>query len=882
MKNTSHRDIEVLPFLNGSAWIRADFHLHTAEDKEFAYEGNQSDYISTYVDTLKAKNIRVGVIANHNKFRIDEFKHLRKSAKRQGIFLLPGVEFTAADGQGCIHVIIVFSPEWIETENHIERLLSHAWPGTAKEQYENHYPPSQWSLLELVDELDVVGKDYFLTFAHVEQKSGLWKELGGARLEALWQADTFSRRSLAFQKVRTHDERKKVQEWLGQGYPAEVEGSDCKSIDEIGKGQPGYLRIGAFEFEAVKYALQDCKSRVAESPVVYQGSFIREASFEGGVLDGRTIPFSPELNTLIGVRGSGKSSILEALRYCLDIPFGDNAEDDTYKTELVEHTLGSGGKVTIRAVDQRGQDYEIRRIWRQRADVYVDGRLQPGVSIRETVLHKPLYFGQKDLSRSGEGFERDLVEKLIGDGLSDVRERIDTQQQTVLEAIAQLRKLEGTDEDRREAEATKQDAEYRLTVYKQHGVEARLKNQVAYDADVSKCGRVLSALEEFTGELAECLARHEDELSNQRKYSSEMNGAFFSNLFADYDEFIRQFDAAKAALVEGRAIVERMQESAKGFEKAGEGLKEEFARVRRQLAEELRETGAKAVSPEEFRQLRRTVDQTAQLLTDLEKRGLQWREKERQLREELGTLNELWREEYRQIEGELERVNAKHNKALKLTVAFKGDRKSFVAYMKSMFRGNRIRESTYAALAEAFPDFATMFGDMDAAAEVAGSASSKFIEHFQGNLEHLLTWRPPNSFTIEYRGKELKHHSLGQRASALIIFLLSQEENDLILIDQPEDDLDNQTIYEDVIKMIREMKPRTQFIFATHNGNFPVLGDADQVVSCTYSDDRVDFEAGSIDEPTLQQTVVDVMEGGEEAFDRRKRIYETWRPRGIE
>jgi ABC-type enterochelin transport system ATPase subunit len=123
----------------------------------------------------------------------------------------------------------------------------------------------------------------------------------------------------------------------------------------------------------------------------------------------------------------------------------------------------------------------------------------------------------------------------------------------------------------------------------------------------------------------------------------------------------------------------------------------------------------------------------------------------------------------------------------------------------------------------------------------------------------------------------LKHHSLGQRASALILFVLSQRENDVIIIDQPEDDLDNQTIYEDVIKLIRSMKSNTQFIFATHNANFPVLGDAEQGISCSYSDDTISVTSGSIDCPDLQQEIVDIMEGGEEAFNRRKKIYGIWK-----
>jgi ABC-type enterochelin transport system ATPase subunit len=156
-------------------------------------------------------------------------------------------------------------------------------------------------------------------------------------------------------------------------------------------------------------------------------------------------------------------------------------------------------------------------------------------------------------------------------------------------------------------------------------------------------------------------------------------------------------------------------------------------------------------------------------------------------------------------------------------------------------------------------------------------AAPVFQEYFQKNLPVLLTWQVPNRFIIKYQGKELKRHSLGQRASALILFVLSQKENDVIMIDQPEDDLDNQTIYEDVIKFIRQMKPQTQFIFATHNANFPVLGDAEQILSCRYVDEKVEILSGSIDSPELQQEIVKIMEGGEEAFNRRKEIYQIWK-----
>jgi ABC-type lipoprotein export system ATPase subunit len=103
------------------------------------------------------------------------------------------------------------------------------------------------------------------------------------------------------------------------------------------------------------------------------------------------------------------------------------------------------------------------------------------------------------------------------------------------------------------------------------------------------------------------------------------------------------------------------------------------------------------------------------------------------------------------------------------------------------------------------------------------------------------------------------------------------KENDIIIIDQPEDDLDNQTIYDDVIRVLRDLKTRTQFIFATHNPNIPVLGDCEQIISCRYENKKISAFVGSIDDISIRKHIVTIMEGGDEAFEKRKMIYELWK-----
>ena len=118
-------------YSNGMTIVRADFHLHTRKDKEFKYTGEDNSFVTKYIDALKEQEIQVGVITNHNKFDVDEFKALRKKAGKNDIFLLPGVELSVKEGSNGVHTLIVFDPDkWLENgTNHIEAFLTEAFAG---------------------------------------------------------------------------------------------------------------------------------------------------------------------------------------------------------------------------------------------------------------------------------------------------------------------------------------------------------------------------------------------------------------------------------------------------------------------------------------------------------------------------------------------------------------------------------------------------------------------------------------------------------------------------------------------------------------------------------------------------------------------------------
>ncbi len=129
-----------------------------------------------------------------------------------------------------------------------------------------------------------------------------------------------------------------------------------------------------------------------------------------------------------------------------------------------------------------------------------------------------------------------------------------------------------------------------------------------------------------------------------------------------------------------------------------------------------------------------------------------------------------------------------------------------------------------------------------------------------------------DEFYVELNGKPIKNCSPGQRCSAMLpIVTLTSDAP--IIIDQPEDNLDNRLVSKAIFRILSKLKERRQIIVATHNPNILVSGDAEQAV--VLRDNGGIEKYGSIDEPSIIKNVVELMEGGKDAFERRKNKYQS-------
>jgi PHP domain. len=173
-KNTS--------FPDGSMYLKADLHLHTGTDKKFKTDiSDDTEFAEIYVSELKKKDIKIGVITNHNKFDNEEFQVLKTTAINKGIFLLPGVELSVKDGKRGMHTLIIFAPEDAEKDDNntskIETFLTFAFGSNPR--FDNTGNPAlcNLNLDTTIEKLNELKCHYFIILAHTDNNRGFLKSL---------------------------------------------------------------------------------------------------------------------------------------------------------------------------------------------------------------------------------------------------------------------------------------------------------------------------------------------------------------------------------------------------------------------------------------------------------------------------------------------------------------------------------------------------------------------------------------------------------------------------------------------------------------------------------------------------------------------------------
>ncbi len=610
--------------------------------------------------------------------------------------------------------------------------------------------------------------------------------------------------------------------------------------------------------------------------------WIKTIKVEGGSLDGFCQTLDRGLNVFIGGRGTGKSSVIELIRFGL----GASASSDATATEALEHALGvlGDGKVTITLTD----GFEQIAVSRSATDNHAarPRHLQH--------IPVPLVFSQKEIEQIGARSHSRL--RLVDDFLgraallirkappaarirsisSEIRS-LSTEVDEITEKLIVLPKWQEKISELKQ-QTSRQGARGSQLDRLRSQLEALAPRANAANVRATSIERSAERLSLWTDDLEMVAERRPmiepwpaqaatpDQLADQRsrheaalqRLSSSIKQ--FRQICTELETLRRAADAAKSVVdTEAREVRQKIEDQQKGA-----------SILDRQIADLSQQVAALTSLADLRRERRKRINELKlQRLSFLD---------------ELHAISQSLTAARQRAACELTEALAP---AIRVLVMPFADYREYHNALIAALRGSGLHYRELAdRIVETFSpqEIARLaedreIDDIGEALQVNYERAHRLAESLRSHSGiDLLTTEVSDDIRIElldgagYKSTEVL--SMGQRCTAVLPIIL-QHADRVIVLDQPEDHLDNAFIVGTLVKAISSRAPLAQTIVATHNPNIPVLGGADRVVHLDSDGDRCFVKvAGELDNPSIVNSITTIMEGGREAFQRRAAFYE--------
>lgn len=889
---------DALSLGSGARFMRCALQVNPAHYLGTFQGAEQDERAADYTRAMVTKAQEVGVavlaITDHNSVR--DVSRFRTAAQGTGITILPGFELEATEG---IHVLCVYSPD-VEDQQ-LERFLGEFGVRDTE-------PSSTQCAYDFVTVLGKVREQGGIAVAaHSTGKKGLFKVLSGqARIRA-WQCQDLLAVQIPGSIAQLPEDVRGILEDqypdYRRGFPAShkqavaaLNAKDVTKPEDLDDASATcWIKMtDEVTVEGLRQAFLDPDSRLRlnSDPAPEEHSELVALAWEGGgFLDGAAMHLNENLNVMIGGRGTGKSTVVESLRYVLGLePKGTEA----LKThqEIVRQVIRPGTKLSllVRCCRPAELRYRIERTVPNPPVVRdQDGRVLeflPG-----DILPRIEVYGQHEISEltTSEAKLTSLLHRFIKPDESlnqrkaEVRRELKKTRLAILQANSEL-----DDVDERLADLPR--LEQTLERFQEAGLEDRLRDQSLLVREE----RILASVPERVQVFHEVLETLQQELPVDATFVSEeaLENLPGAEILGGAGEVLEQLS---------RDLEDVTRRLGTTLERVGEGLEgvrsrwlERKRRVDADYQSILRQLQKSAVDGEEFIRLRRDIENLQPLSKRRTLLGRLIEEHMSRRRQLLAEWEDVKAEEFRNLSRAASEVSADLKDQVRVEVGSSGNRKPLVSLLTSEIGGRlsetlaileRVEDMSLPELVDACrkgtDSLKKRFGLPPRQAERMAGASESTLMQIEElelpsttdlKLNTAAAGQPPDWSSLEDLSK-------GQKATAVLLLLLLESDAPLV-IDQPEDDLDNRFITEGVVPRIRDEKRRRQFVFSTHNANIPVLGDAELILGLHASGEAAGGRAfisskhmGSIDSPSVRSLVEEVLEGGKTAFETRRRKY---------
>ena len=855
-------------------------------------ELDETGYARALVDKAKALDIKVLAVTNHNS--ASGVDAIRAVAEARSIVVFPGFELTTSEG---VHVLCLYAPAISTSE--LDRSLG--------EFGIRHTTPSSDPCdLSFADVLAKVKDQGGITIAaHVTQENGLLEVLRGQTAIKAWRDDNLlavqipgpiesllhKHKQIICNRNGDYRRRRPPEPDLAL---AVLNAKDVARPEDLADlSATCLIKMSEVGIEGLRQAFLDPRSRIRlntdRTPEAH--SELVSLGWKGGFLGGTEIRFNANLNVLVGGRGAGKSTVIESLRYVLGLaPLGEEANDA--HMDIVKEVLRNGTKMSLVVRNHRPEprEYRIERTVPNPPVVY-DVQTGDVLDVRVADLFSGVeVYGQHEISElaKSEVKRTQLLQRFavrddhVANRKRELRRNLEISRGRLEEARKELDQID-------ERLAALPGLEATLKRYRDAGLEQDLKEQSSLVREERVLGTIPERLQPFRSALREL--RQElpiDRVFLSPKALEDLPG---KAILAGADEILERLssDIDEAAKALDRALGAADQE----LEVVRDRFAVRKAHVQSGYEKKLRELQKAHIDGEEFIQLRRRIE----ALRPLEDRQSTLRRAEKEFWDHRLRLLAEWEdakvEDFRALERAAKNVSRQLHGRVRVRVEFGGNPDALFKVLRDAL-GGRLSE-TIEALRQADGLAPRTFvqacrGGANALVDnfnIPRAQAERLARTAEEALMRIEELDFPSRTEIELNAamagepeswQTLDRLSTGQRATAILLLLLLESRAPLV-VDQPEDDLDNRFITEGVVPRMRDQKRKRQFLFSTHNANIPVLGDAELIVGLSASGGAggnakiAPEHFGSIDSDTVRRLVEELLEGGQDAFERRRRKY---------
>ena len=841
------------------------------------------DFLTALLKACQKNEIKVIGIADHGS--VQDVDAIRNYLTPHGIVVFPGFEIASSEK---IHWVCLF-PEDTSTEQ-----LNWYLGNLKLTNTEDRVRPSQLSgaeLLRIVE--DELGG--FCYAAHATNNNNgilkckanhLWTD---PHLKAAQIPGPIEDLPVEYRQIA----RNKNPDYQRETPMAFINAMDVAKPEDLATPSAScFIKMTHPSFDAFLTAFKDPGSRIRRSDQMEEKHYsqIKRLRIDGGYLDGLEIEFSGHLETVIGGRGTGKSTLLECIRYALDYQHKGKEARDQGDRIIKANLGGSAGRIELELVSAANtmQTYKVVRRYGEPPRVE-DGEgnvstlqpldLLPGIEIYG---QNEIFELAKDPAAQKRVIERFLPEEREQESrLRELNKRLSENAEHYRRA---LRKQDDLEQELAQLPKLTEQVDQ----FKALGIEEKLKQVPLLekerqlgprlDEEVGRIEGAAQSLEDalpdltFLSDKALDSLPHADILRRARVALEALQTAgrkALTQLRTAATKAREQLGETKKELDAALQVTEKALE--KEFSKLPDVAGKRGSEVGRAYQKLLREIERIQPRETQLRNTRNLVDSLAQ-----ERRNL------------LAELSDLRGERTGALQKATKRLNRRLKGKLRIELIPNGQREALKRFLYGL-QGISEKKAAWVDDAEGL----TIPALVEAIGKGADQLRNMGWGLTQGVAETLASLSPAQRMELEaidiedrvdlqlnvsHEGEQyrsLEQLSTGQQCTAILQLLLL-DNTDPLIMDQPEDNLDNAFIAERIVRELRAAKTERQFLFATHNANIPVFGDAEWIGVFSATGDHGEMPAsaqGSTDEPKIREQVARILEGGKAAFVQRKQIY---------